>query len=613
MKSTKSVAQQIAEIEGFDVEFVARDGSDISSRRVDDYPYSRAARGNFNVAKWKNDRFAANYPDFDVVVYNGDGEEVHGRTLLDNLRATYGDAENDEAVEETGDDEAEQPSSRHRAPAQAAGQTDIESWLWEAANILRGPVDPANLRDFVFPLLFLKRLSDTWDEEQAKAIELFGENVSDDVAADFHTFVIPKGCHWADLRRVAENHGIKIQTMMQQIEAANPERLAQIFGNSPWADHNKMPPERLHRLVEHFGKRDLRPSLVSNDLLGGGYEYLLKRFSDESATSAGQFFTPRAVVHLLVRILDPKPTDSIYDPACGSAGMLIEAANEVKQSGGSVAQMRFYGQEVNQTSAAIGRMNLLIHEVEDAQIRREDTLLAPKFVDNMGRLDTFDIVVANPPFSLKDWGADKWATDPHKRAIGGVPPKGNGDYAWVQHMVTSMKMGTGRVGVIMPHGVLFRGGSEAKIRQHLIENDILDAVIGLAPNLFYGTTIPASLLIFRDKKDDKDKGHVLFIDGSKRFTKGRNQNELSDADVKDLHETYAARGEGERIDFAARQVPHEEIEGNNWDLNIGRYLKTAAAEVVDVASALVELNAARETLAATEKVMFERLKGAGYA
>jgi type I restriction enzyme M protein len=180
-------------------------------------------------------------------------------------------------------------------------------------------------------------------------------------------------------------------------------------------------------------------------------------------------------------------------------------------------------------------------------------------------------------------------------------------------MVTSMKMGTGRVGVVMPHGVLFRGGSEAKIRQHLIENDILDAVIGLAPNLFYGTTIPASLLIFRDKKDDKDKGHVLFIDGSKRFTKGRNQNELSDADVKDLHETYAARGEGERIDFAARQVPHEEIEGNNWDLNIGRYLKTAAAEVVDVASALVELNAARETLAATEKVMFERLKGAGYA
>jgi type I restriction enzyme M protein len=293
--------------------------------------------------------------------------------------------------------------------------------------------------------------------------------------------------------------------------------------------------------------------------------------------------------------------------------MLIEAANEVKQSGGSVARMRFYGQEVNQTSAAIGRMNLLIHEVEDAQIRREDTLLAPKFVDSKGRLDTFDVVVANPPFSLKDWGADKWATDPHKRAIGGVPPKGNGDYAWIQHMVASMKKGTGRVGVVMPHGVLFRGSSEARIRQHLIENDLLDAVIGLAPNLFYGTTIPASLLILRDKRADTRKGHVLFIDGSKRFTKGRNQNELSDTDVKDLYETYATSGAGERADIAARLVPRDEIEGNNWDLNIGRYLKTAAAEVIDVASALEALSAARATLAAAEQAMLERLKGAGYA
>ena len=340
-----------------------------------------------------------------------------------------------------------------------ATQQDIESWLWESANILRGPVDPANLRDFVFPLLFLKRLSDTWDEEQTAAIQKFGKDIDEETAEDFHTFQIPKGCHWSDLRRAAENHGVLIQNIMQKIEEANPNRLAQIFGNAPWADHNKMPPERLEKLVNHFSQRDLSPSQVSNDLLGGGYEYLLKRFSDESATSAGQFFTPRAVVHLLVRILGPKPTDSIYDPACGSAGMLIEAAAEVKQSGGSVQRMRFYGQEVNQTSAAIGRMNLFIHEVEDAQIRRDDTLNNPKFIDAKGKLDQFDLVVANPPFSLKDWGADKWATDPHKRAIGGVPPKNNGDYAWVQHMITSMKPETGRVGVVMPHGVLFRSGA----------------------------------------------------------------------------------------------------------------------------------------------------------
>jgi len=492
-------------------------------------------------------------------------------------------------------------------------QQDIESWLWDSANILRGPVDPANLRDFVFPLLFLKRLSDAWDEEQDKAIQKFGSDIDDETAADFHTFQIPKGCHWADLRRAAENHGVLIQNIMQKIEEANPNQLAQIFGNAPWADHNKMPPERLEKLVSHFSQRDLSPSKVSNDLLGGGYEYLLKRFSDESSTSAGQFFTPRAVVHLLVRILGPQTTDSIYDPACGSAGMLIEAATEVKQSGGSVRQMRFYGQEVNQTSAAIGRMNLFIHEVEDAQIRREDTLQKPKFIDAKGKLDQFDLVVANPPFSLKDWGADKWATDPHKRAIGGVPPKNNGDYAWVQHMIASMKPETGRVGVVMPHGVLFRSGAEGAIRKHLIESDLLETIIGLAPNLFYGTSIPASLMFFRATKDKKRKKHILFIDASKRFDKGKAQNFLTDEDVEEIYAVYKSMGESEKENISARLVSHDEIEENNWDLNIGRYLKADAAEVVDVVEALASFDQARIQLAAAEKALLAKLKAAGYA
>jgi type I restriction enzyme M protein len=495
----------------------------------------------------------------------------------------------------------------------SATQQDIEAWLWESANILRGPVDPANLRDFVFPLLFLKRLSDTWDEEQAAAIEKFGKDIDQETAADFHTFQIPKGCHWSDLRRAAENHGVLIQNITQKIEEANPNRLAQIFGNAPWADHNKMPPERLEKLVSHFSQRDLSPSQVSNDLLGGGYEYLLKRFSDESSTSAGQFFTPRAVVHLLVRILGPQPTDSIYDPTCGSAGMLIEAATEVKQSGGSVQQMRFYGQEVNQTSAAIGRMNLFIHEVEDAQIRREDTLNNPKFIDAKGKLDQFDLVVANPPFSLKDWGADKWATDPHKRAIGGVPPKNNGDYAWVQHMIASMKPKTGRVGVVMPHGVLFRSGAEGAIRKHLIESDLLETIIGLAPNLFYGTTIPGSLLFFRARKDRKREKHVLFIDASKRFGKGKAQNFVTEKDVEDIFAVYQSLGEDEKTSISARMVSHEEISRNNWDLNIGRYLKADAPNAIEVKDALACFKDARAELAAAEKLLDEKLKAAGYA
>jgi len=495
----------------------------------------------------------------------------------------------------------------------ATSQQDIESWLWESANILRGPVDPANLRDFVFPLLFLKRLSDSWDEENEKAVKKFGKDLDEDTESDFHRFVIPKGCHWSDLRRSTENHGVVIQNIMQKIEQANPELLSQIFGNAPWADHNKMPPERLERLIEHFSQQDLSPSKVSNDLLGGGYEYLLKRFSDESATSAGQFFTPREVVHLLVRILQPKPTDSVYDPACGSAGMLIEAATEVKQSGGSVQRMRFYGQEVNQTSAAIGRMNLFIHDVEDAQIRRDDTLNKPKFIDSKGKLEQFDLVVANPPFSLKDWGADKWANDPHRRAIGGVPPKGNGDFAWVQHMITSMKSDTGRVGVVMPHGVLFRSGQEGAIRKHLIEKDLLETVIGLAPNLFYGTSIPASLLFFKAKKDDKRKKQILFIDASKRFSKGKAQNNLSKSDLDDIYEVYESIGKKEKKDIAARLVPFSEIEDNNFDLNIGRYLRADAAEVVDVSEALGEFNKAREDLEKLEKELIAKLKAAGYA
>jgi type I restriction enzyme M protein len=493
---------------------------------------------------------------------------------------------------------------------------EFEAWLWEAANILRGPVEPANMRDYVFPLLFLKRISDTWDEEQASAESQFGEDVSEAVAADFHTFQIPKGCHWADLRKInarGENVGLELQNLLQKVEAANPTRLAQIFGNTSWADRDKIPEERLIRLIDHFGRHDLRPSKMSDDLMGGGYEYLLKRFSDDSGTSAGQFYTPRSVVRLLTLILDPQPKETVYDPTCGSAGMLIYAANTVKEHGGSVAQMRFYGQEVNQTSTAIGRMNLFIHQVEDAKILREDTLNKPMFVDSRGKLDQFDVVLANPPFSLKDWGADKWASDPHKRAIGGVPPRGNGDFAWVQHMIASMKPGSGRVGVVMPLGVLFRGGQESKIRQYLIESDLLETVIGLAPNLFYGTPIPAALLIFRAEKFEQNNKKVLFIDAYRRFSKATNKNVLHDNDVADIYSMYLADGEEEHENISARLVDHEEIKENNWDLNIGRYLKTESSEHLDVASALNSLDEIRAALAAAEIEMLQRLRAAGYA
>jgi len=294
--------------------------------------------------------------------------------------------------------------------------------------------------------------------------------------------------------------------------------------------------------------------------------------------------------------------------------MLVEAANEVLEAGGSLRQMRFYGQEVNLTTSAIARMNLFLHDIEDVVVRRGDTLRDPKFLDERGRLQRFDIVITNPPFSLKNWGGEVWAHDPWGRAACGLPPAGNGDFAWVQHMLASVAPVTGRVGVVMPHGVLFRGGAEKAIRECLLRSDRLDAVVGLPPNLFYSTSIPACLLIFRGTKAPERRGHVLFVDGSKRFAKGRNQNTLRPGDVEALVEACrtGARPDGED-GVEVRLVPLTEIEANGWDLNIGRYVKGAADEVVDVETALAELAEAQAALREAEERLAERLAEAGYA
>lgn len=371
----------------------------------------------------------------------------------------------------------------------ALSQSELESRLWAAANALRGPVDPADYKAYIFPLLFYKRICDTWEEEHERAASDYDDLLDDEIEADYHRFVIPEGCHWEDVRRISENVGVALQRTLDRVQQANPDTLAGIFGDVAWGNNEKLPEPSLLALLDAFGSLDLSPSRVGNDVLGNAYEYLLKQFADASGQKAGEFFTPRAVVRLLARLLDPQPTDSVYDPACGSGGMLVEAANEVIEAGGTLAQMRFYGQEVNLTTAAIARMNLYLHDVEDSKILRGDTLRAPKFRDANGRLQRFDVVIANPPFSLKNWGADVWATDPWGRAACGVPPASTGDLAWVQHMVASMRPGSGRLGVVMPHGVLFRGGVEGRIRQCLIERDQLEAVIGLPANLFYSTTI----------------------------------------------------------------------------------------------------------------------------
>jgi len=273
--------------------------------------------------------------------------------------------------------------------------------LWDAANSLRGPVDPADFKAYIFPLLFFKRISDAWDEEHRRALKDFNGKLTPAVEAGYHRFELPEGCRWADLRKVSENVGATIQRIFQRIERANPDTLGGIFGDVAWANKDRLPEPNLLNLLAAFDSLDLTPSKISSDALGAAYEYLLKQFAEVSGQKAGEFFTPRPVVRLLCRILEPRATDSIYDPACGSGGMLVEAANEVIEAGGCLSQMRFYGQEASLTTAAIARMNLYLHDIEYAQIRRGDTLRDPKFLDSRGGLQRFDVVIANPPFSHK--------------------------------------------------------------------------------------------------------------------------------------------------------------------------------------------------------------------
>ena len=491
-------------------------------------------------------------------------------------------------------------------------QRELEGRLWEAANSLRGPVDPADFKAYVFPLLFFKWISDTWDWEHAQAVSDFGPEVTPEEEADYHRFDIPDGCHWSDLRTTTSNVGVKLRNILDALELANPSKLAGIFGDVAWGNKERLPEPSLINLVDTFDRLTLNPEAVPHDLLGAAYEYLLRQFADESGKKAGEFFTPRAVVRLLVKLLDPQPGETIHDPACGSGGMLVETIGEVRDHGGDVRTLRLCGQEVNLTTSAIARMNLYLHDIEDFRILRGDTLRDPKFRDRHGALSQFDVVIANPPFSLKNWGAEQWVADP--RAFCGVPPKNSADLAWVQHMVASMKPVTGRVGVVMPHGVLFRGGTEGAIRQCLIESDQLDSVIGLPENLFYSTSIPACLLIFRASKTVQRRGKLLFVDGSARFTKGRNQNQMSDDDVAAIaaayHSAQSARGEG---GIHVRVVDHAEIKENGWDLNLGRYVKAAAASEIDVAAALLRLNEAQDALREAEVRLAERLKAAGYA
>ena len=495
-------------------------------------------------------------------------------------------------------------------PDSAISVSQLESHLWEAANILRGPVDAADFKTYVFPLLFFKRISDVHDEEYQAALAEAG---GDEEYARFpqnYRFQVPEDCHWRDVRAVSSKVGQALQKAMRGIEKANPETLYGIFGDAQWTNKDRLSDALLKDLIEHFSRISLGNKAAESDILGQSYEYLIKKFADATNKKAGEFYTPRPIVRLMVNILDPQERESIYDPACGTGGMLLEAVHHVRENHGDDRTLwgKLFGQEKNLTTSAIARMNLFLHGAADFQIVRGDTLRQPAFFSG-DNLATFDCVVANPPFSLEKWGEEVWTSDPYGRNFAGMPPAKSGDYAWVQHMIKSMAPKTGRMAVVLPHGALFRMGKEGEIRQKILGMDLLEAVIGLGPNLFYGTGLAACVLVLRQRKQKDRKNKVLILDASKEYKTGRAQSELLPEHVGRIHDWY--RG-FKAVEGVARVVTLDEIAANDHNLNITRYVEpTVEQETLTVDQAMERLRQTAETAFAAEEKLLRIMQREG--
>lgn len=464
---------------------------------------------------------------------------------------------------------------------------ELESHLWKSADILRGSIDSSDYKSYIFGLLFLKRLNDTFEERQRLLIEEHGEEIGELLAndPDQYRFFVPEAARWSEIRKQAEDIGSAINVAFETLENEN----ATLEGVLTPIDFNRkevLTDSVLQRLLQHFSLLDLsNHNLSEPDILGRAYEYLIKMFADDAGKKGGEFYTPTQVVELIVRLIKPQEGMRVYDPTCGSGGMLIQSVDYVKAQGGNPQSLSLYGQEKNLGTWSIAKMNLLLHDLPDHLIVKGDTIRQPKLIED-GEIMLFDRVIANPPFSLKEWGREEAENDPYGRFQYGIPPKNAGDYAFIQHMIASLKS-DGMAGVVMPHGVLFRGGAEGKIRTGLLEADLLEAVVGLPSNLFYGTGIPACILIFNRNKPEERKGKVLFIAAEEEYQEGKNQNTLRNEDIQKIISTFDSYEDMEKY---ARVVSLSEIKDNDYNLNITRYVdKSEEEEQVDLAAVLQDI------------------------
>ncbi len=433
-------------------------------------------------------------------------------------------------------------------------QQELEKYLWGAATYLRGTIDAGDYKQYIFPLLFFKRISDVYDEEYELALKESDGDLEYAKFEENHRFQIPDGSHWKDVREITVNVGTAIQDAIRAVEKANPDTLYGIFGDASWTNKDRLSDEILINLIEHFSKHSLNNTNVPSDQLGDAYEYLIKQFADDSGHTAAEFYTNRTVVRLMTLIMDPQPGETVYDPTCGSGGLLLNCALQLKTAGKEYRTLKLYGQEINLITSAIARMNMFMHGIEEFDIIRDDTLARPGFIE-YDELKKFDVILANPPYSIKRWDQKSFANDPYGRNMWGTPPKGCADYAFQQHIIKSLDAENGRSIVLWPHGVLFRD-AEADMRRKMIENDLVECVIGLGPNLFYNSSMVSCLLICRVDKPEDRKGKTLFIQAVDEI---RKETTMSYLDEHHIQKILTAYQNFENVDGFCEVVDKESI------------------------------------------------------
>jgi type I restriction enzyme M protein len=490
-------------------------------------------------------------------------------------------------------------------------QREINDVAWRACDTFRGVVDPSDYKNYILVMLFLKYISDVWKDHRERYLQEFGgDEIRTQRRLSRERFQLPEGCDFDSLyaKRNAADIGQQINFALEKIEEANKAKLEGVFREADFNSESKLGQTkdrnaRLKHVLEDFNdpRLDLRPSVVGGeDVIGNVYEYLLDRFASDAGKKAGEFYTPGQVSKLLAQLLSPKKGDTICDPACGSGSLLIKVGRAADER-----DFALFGQESNGTTHALCRMNMFLHGMDSFRIEWGDTLRNPRLVEG-DQLMKFDVVVANPPFSLEKWGYEEAAGDSFNRYHRGMPPKSKGDYAFITHMIETAREGTGKVGVVVPHGVLFRGAAEGKIRKKLVEENLLEAVIGLPANLFFGTGIPAAILLFRKGKTHSD---VLFIDASREFEEVTNQNRLSDANIEKIVSTYEAF---QSVEKYAHRATAQEIVDNEYNLNIPRYVNTFVEEKeIDLEAVSKEIADLETQLSSVRQMMSRHLQDLG--